>query len=322
MRKLFIIILVARMYPLCAQQVNSINLDVPPTTVSLLGKNLISTHCNERDFALSPDGNELFYTITLPKSTFQTIVYCKKNGNNSWTQPEVATFAGEFSDLEPVFSTDGNTLYFSSNRPITGNTPKDFDIWKVVRTNHTWSKPENLGLPINTAADEFYPSIAKNGNLYFTATYPDGVGKEDIYMSVFFNDRYQKPIVLDTGVNSSLYEFNAFVSPDEQYILFTSYGRKDDTGGGDLYISTKDAGGKWKPAKNLKELNSRQLDYCPFVSPDGSSLFFTSERHNLPVSFLSAKANYKSILDISGDLLNGSGNIYWIDFKKILKTYK
>jgi len=32
-----------------------------------------------------------------------------------------------------------------------------------------WSKAENLGTAINTEADEFYPSIARNGNLYFTA---------------------------------------------------------------------------------------------------------------------------------------------------------
>lgn len=292
----------------------------PPATLSLLGENTISTAINERDFALSPDGKEIFYTISTPKSSFQTIVYSSKMKEGEWTQPEVAIFAGEFSDIEPAFSADGNTLYFSSNRPLTGDTPKDYNIWKVTRSGNAWSKPESLGSMINTTADEFYPSVGRSGNLYFTAAYAGGVGKEDIYMSAWTNGGYQKPVALDTGVNSTFYEFNAFVSPDERYVLFTSYGRKDDMGSGDLYISVKDDKGKWQPAKNLKALNSKQLDYCPFVSADGKSLFFTSERHQLPASFTGSKANYQTITGTLMNPLNGTGNIYWIDFKKVLET--
>lgn len=317
---LFVIILL----PLTSfgQKNIQLSFNEPPATLSLLGEHTISTAMNERDFALSPDGDEIFYTISTPKSSFQTIVYTRKVKEGEWTQPEVALFAGEFSDIEPAFSADGNTLYFSSNRPLTGNTPKDYNIWKVTRSGNTWSKPENLGSMINTTADEFYPSVGKNGNLYFTAAYAGGVGKEDIYMAAWTSSGYQKPVALDTGVNSTFYEFNSFVSPDEKYILFTSYGRKDDMGSGDLYISLKDDKGKWQPAKNLKALNSRQLDYCPFVSPDGKSLFFTSERHQLPSSFTTTKATYQQIGEISRNPLNGTGNIYWIDFRKVLELLK
>lgn len=302
---------------LSAAQLKLPALNNPPSAVAMLGEGTLSTTINERDFALSPDGTEIFYTISTPRSTFQTIVYSKKTSKGEWSLPEVASFAGEYSDLEPVFSHDGNTLYFSSNRPLTGSEAKDFDMWKVIRTSGGWSKPENLGPIVNTEADEFYPSVARNGNLYFTAAYKGGPGREDIYVSEFKSNQYQKPIALDTMVNSKLYEFNAFVDPDEQYILFTSYGRKDDSGGGDLYMATKDAAGKWKPAQNLKELNSKQIDYCPFVSPDGKTLFFTSERHQLPVSFNSGKATFQKVKDISNSPLNGTGNIYWISFESL-----
>jgi WD40-like Beta Propeller Repeat len=92
-------------------------------------------------------------------------------------------------------------------------------------------------------------------------------------------------VALDTGVNSALYEFNAFVSPDEQFILFTAFGRKDDKGRGDIYVSTKNEKGNWLPAKNLEVINSEKLDYCPIVSFDNKTLFFTSERHVIPESF-------------------------------------
>ena len=305
-------------FTLSAQKHSNLSLSTPPDRLALFGENFISTFINERDFALSPDGNEIFFTISTPRSSFQTIVFCRKEKDGSWTSPVVAPFAGSFSDLEPAFTPDGNTLFFSSNRPLAGNSTKDFDIWKVTRVGGAWGKPENIGQPINTTADEFYPSITKTGSLYFTAAYAGGVGKEDIYVSLFQNGGYQKPAALDTAVNSGYYEFNAFVSPDERFILFTSYGRKDDTGGGDLYMSVKDAQGKWQPARNLKELNSRQLDYCPFVAADGKTLFFTSERHQLPVSFQDSKATYKTVVDIVQNPLNGTGNIYWVDFKKVL----
>lgn len=297
-------------------------LNSPPEKLTLFAAGSLSTSINERDFAISPDGTEILYTISTPRSTFQTIVYSKRFSKGEWSAPEVASFAGEYSDLEPAFSHDGNTLYFSSNRPTTGTGPKDFDVWKVTRTSSGWSKPENLGPAVNTAADEFYPSIARNGNIYFTAAYKDGPGREDIYVSEFKNNQYQKPVALDTLVNSKFYEFNAFVDPNEQYILFTSYGRKDDSGDGDLYMAVKDANGKWKSAKNLSDLNSKQIDYCPFVSPDGKALFITSERHSLPVSFTSGKATVKKIKEIVSDPLNATGNIYWVSFEPILKSMK
>ncbi len=301
---------------------HKLSFESPPVTATIFGEGFISTQLNERDFAISPDGNEICYTISTPKSTFQTIVFSRKQKDGSWSKPEVASFAGMFSDLEPAFSADGNTLYFASNRPLSGAVTKDFDIWKVVRAGREWGTPVNLGTSINTDTDEFYPSITKSGNLYFTAIHKEGPGREDIYMATLKNGVYQKPIPLDTAVNTKFYEFNAFVSPDEQFIIFTSYGRKDDSGGGDLYISLKDTTGKWMPSKNLKELNSKQLDYCPYVSPDGKILFFTSDRQQLPVSFLEERASVKKLKEILSSPLNGNGNIYWVDFKMITSPVK
>jgi hypothetical protein len=172
----------------------------------------------------------------------------------------------------------------------------------------------NTGSPVNTSADEFYPSITRSGNLYFTATYKNGPGREDIYVAKRNATGFETPVALDTMVNSTFYEFNAFVDPDEQFILFTSYGRKDDSGGGDLYLSCKDASGKWTMAVNVKRINSPQLDYCPYVTPDGKSLIFTSERHSLPRTFIPARATYKSVGELNKATLNATGNLYWVAF--------
>jgi Tol biopolymer transport system component len=157
--------------------------------------------------------------------------------------------------------------------------------------------------------------------LYYTAQYSNGIGKEDIFVSAFYNGKYQAPQPVDTAVNSPLWEFNAFVSPDESYILFSSCGRKDDNGGCDLYMSLKDDSGQWKPAVNLKAINSSALDYCPFVSFDRKTLYFTSTRHAMP-SFRPKPLDFKAIQKLMRQSQNSSSNIYYVDFQKILESIK
>lgn len=272
-----------------------------------------------RDFALSPKRDELFITVESNKNIFSSILHLTKDGKK-W-KVELAPFSGTYGDIEPTFSPDGNTLYFASNRPLQKDSAvKDFDIWKTEKIKGVWSEPENLGAPINTDANEFYPAVTANGKLYFTAAYKEkAVGKEDIWMSTLENGNYTKPIALPEPVNSALYEFNAFVSPDDSFIIFTSYGREDDLGGGDLYISKKDGKGEWLTAKNLgAKINSKGLDYCPFVSFDKKNFFFTSDRNKLQKSYQN-RLNLKDFLKEVGRLQNGKGNIYWIDADEVLR---
>jgi hypothetical protein len=317
MKHLFNILLFSIAVQSVAQK--KINFALPPDTPSLFAEGIISTRYSERDFALSPDGTEIFYTLQSPaRAVFQTILYMKKDVKGVWSKPEVAPFAGKYSDLEPAFTPDGNKLFFCSNRPVNGTNAKDYDIWYTEKKNGKWGEPVNIGLPVNTGADEFYPSVTATGNLYFTAAYKNAIGLEDIYVAKWNSGKYEEPFPLDSSVNSKTYEFNAFVSPDESFIIFTSYGRKDDAGGGDLYMSTRDDRGSWKAAKNLQFLNSDKLDYCPFVSFNKKILFYTSERHSLQKVFKNG-VKHDSLIQSFGSALNGGGNIYWIKFDQVLK---
>lgn len=292
----------------------------PPDSPGVFMENVVSTNLNERDMAISPDGSEMFYTIQANQNALSTIIRLKKLSNNKWSSPEVATFSGKYSDLEPAYSPDGSKLYFSSNRPIEGANPKDYDIWYVEKTNNSWSEPKNLGPPINTKANEFYPSVTKNGNIYFTAEYDNSVGKEDIYVSQWVSGNFTVPEPLDTAVNSAVWEFNAYVTADDRYIIFTSYGRKNDKGGGDLYLSIKNADGKWSPAKSLGSINSSRLDYCPFVTADQKAFFFTSGRHDL--SSHERARTFSDLTKSYNSVRNGSENIYWMSFSRLLESVK
>lgn len=295
---------------------NKINFKNPPPFPKLFAEGYINTGARERDFAISPDGNEIYFTLQAPHGVFQTIVFIKKNSKGKWSKPEIVSFAGKFTDLEPAFSPDGKKLFFASNRPQKGTEVKDFDIWYVERTATGWSDPVNPGFPLNRSHDEFYPAVTTSGNIYFTAAYSSAERKEDIYVSKWENGKYQEPVALDTMVNSSNFEFNAYVSPDETLIIFSSYGREDDLGGGDLYISYKVENGKWVRSKHMTMLNSTKLDYCPFISPDKKMLFFTSERNALTSTY-AERPSYQQLLKEFSGALNGGGNIYWVDFKAI-----
>jgi len=274
----------------------------------------ISDGFANRDMAISADGNELFYTIQFSQGLFSVIMHSvKKNG--VWAAPEVASFSGMHSDLEPYFAPGGDKLYFSSNRPLTDTgQEKDFDIWYVTKTNGVWQNPKNIGAPVNSTNDEFYISVAKSGNMYFTGG-TEG-RNDDIKVCRYVNSKYEAPVSLSDSINSAGYEFNAFVDPDEQFILYTAHRRPEGLGRGDLYISRKTATGEWGKGVNLFKLNSPYMDYCPFVTADKKYLYFTSDRAAYDAPFKTPQ-NAKAIKAILNGQGNGLDDIYVVPFSEV-----
>jgi len=291
---------------------------IPPGDSALIfAENLVSDEFNVRDAAFSPDGKEFFYSLKGP--SFFSIIQLKRKGD-IWQKSEVASFSGKYSDIEPCFSPDGSKLYFVSNRPLEENgEPKDYDIWYVEKVSGRWSSPKNIGLPINTEANEFYPSFTTEGTMYFCAKYDNGIGGEDLFYSELINGKFQEPVNLGDSVNSARDEFNSFVSPDEKYIIYTSTGWGAGLGGGDLWISFRKEDNSWSKPKNMGlKVNSPFFEYCPSLTPDGKYLFFTSNR-NKGEKFSSSKLSYNQIIDGLQSTLNGSQNIYWISTNFIKK---
>jgi Tol biopolymer transport system component len=281
----------------------------------VFGPGIISDGFSNRDMAVSPDGNDLFYTLQWSYGLFSVILHSKKI-KGEWTRPETAWFSGRFNDLEPAFSPDGSKLFFTSNRPLkeSDSSEKDYDIWYMQKKGNSWENPVNAGTLINTDKDEFYPSLAKNGNLYFTRE--NGESKDDIFLSLFKDGNYEMPAPLPAAINSKGYEFNSFIDPDEKYIIFSAYKRSDDLGGGDLYFSLHKAG-DWQPAIHFSPgINSAALDYSPFVSTDHQYFFFTSKRQHLKFPFKKSKtaAEIREVLNSYG---NGNDDIYIMNYKVV-----
>jgi len=281
----------------------------PDTTPALFAPGTVSTGMYERDTAWTPDGRELYWTVFAPLSQRGTIVTVRMSADGVWSEPFIFEMFPGFSSLEPFVTTDGKWLWFASNRPLPGETePGDWNLWRAPREGDVWGAPEPLPAPINLEGDEFYPSLTRDGTVYFTAERDGGHGGEDIWRSRPTSEGWSAAENLGPGVNSEGPEFNALVQPDGKWILFGSV-RKGDQGGGDLYFSRRRTDGSWGRAVALPApLNSKALDFCPSLSPDGRFLFFSSRRETpgpLPTAF---DALSRALLSAG----NGQSDVYWV----------
>ncbi|HEY0741032.1 MAG TPA: hypothetical protein VGD40_06190 [Chryseosolibacter sp.] len=77
-------------------------------------------------------------------------------------------------------------------------------------------------------------------------------------------------------MNTSSYEADVFVAPDESYIVFAA-NRPDGLGSGELYVSFRNDDGTWTQSKSLgNSINTETDDFCPYVTADGKYLFYAS----------------------------------------------
>lgn len=138
----------------------------------------------ESSMSISPDGNKIFFTSDREGSYGGTdIFYVEKNNNGTWSNainmgPSINT---PFDEECPFMHFDGKTLYFSSKGHFNIG---GFDIFKSeydAGTN-TWSKAENMGMPVNSASDDMHFVLTKDRKQgFFSAHRADGYGLHDIY---------------------------------------------------------------------------------------------------------------------------------------------
>ena len=287
-----------------------------PADVNPFLPEFVSQFPDVRDVAISPDQREVYFTIQSYSNEISAIVFVTRQ-KSGYSKPEVAVFSGRFSDMEPVFSSDGLKLYFVSNRPLKNGESevKDYDIWYVERKSITdaWSVPVNMGAPVNTGDNEFYPSFTRSGNLYFTCDGRGSKGKDDIFMCVYRNGQYLERESLSDSINSDGYEFNAFVAPDESYLIYTCYNKKGDFGSGDLYISARNKDKEWSKGVNMgAAYNTKQMEYCPFVDAQNGVLYFTSRRNKVNANF-SKQQTLDELLNEMNRYENGRSRLYQVN---------
>ncbi|MBR1765532.1 MAG: PD40 domain-containing protein [Bacteroidales bacterium] len=169
---------------------------------------------------------------TTKKSTTKKSTTKKKGAKNgSGTQDEAAaeeTKPGEWTEatyvhlgdtaytfLYPAISSDGLTLYFSSNMPGGFG---EYDLWRATRksTADDFGRPVNLTSIVNTPGKEIMPVLRNDSLLYFSSDGLPGVGGQDLfYTKLNPNGKWSVPQNLGIPINSSYDEMSIVFYPDE-----------------------------------------------------------------------------------------------------------
>jgi WD40-like Beta Propeller Repeat len=98
------------------------------------------------------------------------------------------------------------------------------DLYCSKLVDGQYGPPENLGEPINSAANEVEPFIAPDKSyLIFAGTgLPESKGAYDLYVSLRQNGTWTRPRHLGDKINSVGWDFSPKVSADEKWFFFTS----------------------------------------------------------------------------------------------------
>lgn len=214
----------------------------------------VNTSYFESGACLSPDGKTLYFVSESPKFGKAKgyggadIWMVQRISKKEWGKPvnlgpEVNT---AYQEGGIFLAADGKTLFFCSNGP---NSMGDLDLFRTVYENGKWSKPENIGYPINSVRRDGPMCLSVNGQTaYFSSVRQGGFGENDIYkvdlkdyalLEKGFTKRAENALSIMTGVvrdgfEASLIEGAEVVFTDESGQQVASV----TTGEGGEYVIT------------------------------------------------------------------------------------
>jgi outer membrane protein OmpA-like peptidoglycan-associated protein len=152
----------------------------------------VNTKYHETAATLSFDEKTLFFVSDKPGGFGKHDIYIAHwdEENNAWGKAENVgpTINTEFDEKGVFFHTDNKTLYFSSQGH---KTMGGLDIFKSEYDSETkeWSRPINIGSPINTPDDDVYFVMTGNERYaYYSSFRANGLGEKDIYKVTFLGE--------------------------------------------------------------------------------------------------------------------------------------
>jgi hypothetical protein len=291
----------------------------PGDTPQLFAAGVVSTGMYERDFAITGDGKEIYYGLAWGSVvTIMTI----HQGKDRWSEPEVASFARDFNyfHFEPSITQDGKRIFFLCTRPREGQEPKPGwthqNIWAADRNvDGTWGEPYDLGPPVNSEDNEYFPSVTGDRTLYFTHS-KKADNKPVLFRSRFIDGKYTEPEKLPDEVNETGDCYNACIAPDESYLIACVNAREDSVtpGMANYYVFFRSEEDVWSEGINLGEkINPKGLGaLSPAVSPDGKYFFFALTKSDSLDFKQGEKVTLSQIQKIYASPQNGSSDIYWV----------
>ncbi len=243
-----------------------------------LGPN-INTANQEYLPTLTADDSTLIFTR---RSNHEDFYVSNRIDESTWTKAVSLSNIINTNGNEGAqcISPDGQYLYFAGCGRADGLGKCDIYYSKLV--GNEWSKPQNIGAPINSPYWESQPSISPDGKtLYFVSDRKGGYGSYDIYLSRYLgNGKWSNPVNLGPNINTDGSELSPFIHSDNQTLYFSSDGWPG-FGEHDIFYSKKLTNKMFDKAKNIGyPINTSQEESSLFISTDGKKAMFASATLN------------------------------------------
>lgn len=207
------------------------------TPILLETANVINTGANEGNPSLNSKYNQLYFTrCGNDKGSLQGCkIYVSRRSGRNWGDPKALSLGGDSTTVfgNPSISPDELMIFFSSDLE---NGQGGKDIWMAARktANDEFGKPINLGPAVNSPGDEMFPFLRNDTSLYFASNGHPGMGGLDIFRSTFSNGIWNKPVNMQSPINSAGDDFAIVFNPEEDKGFFSS-NRKGGRGSDDIY---------------------------------------------------------------------------------------
>lgn len=250
------------------------------------------------DYGATVYNNQLIFTSSRDKSGFSKRIHtwtdepftrlyaADLDSDGKVGKPKV--FAAEvtsmFNESTPVFTADGNTMYFTRNNFLNGKRKKDdkgttlLKIYKATWENDRWTKV--VELPFNS--DQFntaHPALTADGKWLIFASDREGtLGQSDLYkVAIGAHGTFGYPINLGDQINTAGRESFPFINSDNE--LYFSTDGTPGLGGLDVYVTQMREDHTFSEVYNLGEpVNGTDDDFAYYIDAQTRKGFFSSNR--------------------------------------------
>jgi OOP family OmpA-OmpF porin len=194
----------------------------------------------------------------------------------------------DYSELNPLLSPDGKTLYFSrKNHPENmGGVNDKEDIWySELDSAGQWMLAKNMGPTFNNAAPNFINAIqsvtpdGKTAVMLLGNQYePNGKMKAGVSMSSNVGGNWSRPKAIKIKNDYNFNEKANYFLTNNRRALILSVEREDSHGDRDLYVSFMQNDSTWSEPVNLGDaVNSASEESSPFLAADDKTLYYSSK---------------------------------------------
>jgi outer membrane protein OmpA-like peptidoglycan-associated protein len=207
------------------------------------------------------------------------------NPVRAWVD-NVESVNSSFDEVSPCISTDGGTIYFTSNRD-NGRLAKetglwDDDIYTTENEDGKWSKPKNIGAPINTDKDETATMLYFDGSRMLL--FKDVDGSFDILESKLKGSRWSEPESVSPNINTRHHQTHASYELGARKMFFIVNKENDgEAKNSDMYFSgvIDKVSKKWGTPQPVGiTINTKFNEGSVYMHPNGEVMYFSSEGHN------------------------------------------